>query len=315
MQLLCRQSLLRVCLSLVIILLASVALSLRAQTPAAPAAPERQGLEGLKEIPFAALSSQAVGVLGQAALSLRPTEWKHAETENFIYHYFHSHIATPVSVEAEFYYRVIAKDLGKDTSHWERKAHIFVFESADDWSQFQTKAHLDPWTGGIHARNELFITRDPAQKFKGNALGHETAHLVVNRFYGDNVPLWLNEGYAEYISLVSYATFYRARGYQARPHFHNLPATDFLPLKQLTEMVTYPTEVRQVVAFYSESEVLVRFLSGEDKAKFAQFLDLLSKGSTFDTALRVTFGNRFPLAANFENEFKSYANSALLRKD
>lgn len=275
---------------------------------------DRQGLNGLKEVPFASLSSQVVSPLGLAALTIRPGEWKHAETANFIYHFFHSYIATPVSVEAEFYYRVIAKDLGKDTSRWERKAHVFIFESDADWRLFQSRANLDPWTGGAHVRNELFLPRDPTQKFKGNTLGHETAHLVLNRFYGDNVPLWLNEGYAEYISLICYATFYRARGYQARPHFHFLPNADYLPLKQLTEAVTYPAEARQVSAFYQESEVLVRFLSGEDKARFGQFLEMLSKGSTFDTALRTAYGARFPLATNFETEFKAYVNSYLVHK-
>ena len=165
-----------------------------------------QRLKSLKEIPFASLSSPRVTALGQAALSIRPTEWKHAETDNFIYHYFHGFIATPVSVEAEFYYRVVARDLNKDTSHWERKAHIFIFEQPEDWKTFQTKGGLDPWTGGIHAHGELFIQRDPNYKFKGTTLGHETAHLVIDRFYGSNVPLWLNEGYAEYISHVAYAS-------------------------------------------------------------------------------------------------------------
>ena len=286
---------------------------LLAQTPTPGGLPEAPGINSLQEVPFAALSSQAISPLGQAALSIRPREWKHAETANFIYHYFHSFVATPVSVEAEFYYRVIAKDLGKDTSRWERKAHIFIFESPDDWRQFQTRARLDPWTGGVHVRNELFLPRDPAQKFKGNTLGHETAHLVLNRFYGDNVPLWLNEGYAEYIAIICHASFFRARGYQARPRFHFLPSADYLPLKQLTEAVAYPTDVRQIEIFYTESEVLVRFLAGEDKAKFTQLLDHLSKGSSFETALRLSFGARFPLAANFEEEFKRYVNSYLLR--
>ena len=130
-------------------------------------------MAGLKEVAFAALSNPYVTPLGAAALSIRPAEWKHAETENFVYHYFHGFVATPVSVEAEFYYRVIAKDLGKDTSHWERKAHIFVFEQPEDWKAFQAKGHLDPWTGGIHAQGELFIQRDPAFKFQGHTLGHE----------------------------------------------------------------------------------------------------------------------------------------------
>src|ERR1044072_3474175 len=96
---------------------------LMAQTP---------GDTALREVPVQALSDRSFTPLAQAALSIRPKEWKHAETANFIYHYFHSYIAAPVAVESEFYYRVISKDLEKDTTQWERKCHIFVFETNAD---------------------------------------------------------------------------------------------------------------------------------------------------------------------------------------
>ena len=265
------------------------------------------GLDALKEVPLASLSSPNVTPLGQAALSIRPTEWKHAETDNFVYHYFHSFIATPVSVEAEFYYRVIARDLNKDTSHWERKAHIFIFEQPEDWKTFQTKARLDPWTGGIHAHGELFIQRDPSLRFKGTTLGHETAHLVIDRFYGSNVPLWLNEGYAEYISRVMYASFSRARGYEAHPRTSNLSAESFLPLDRLTNALTYPADVKEVLAFYIESEKLVRFLNAADKTRFQTMLDSLARGSLFENALHGAYGMQYPSAHQLEEAFKPYA--------
>ena len=210
-------------------------------------------------------------------------------------------------MEAEYYYRVVAKDLGKDTSRWERKAHIFVFEQPEDWRTFQTKAKLDPWTGGIHQHGELFIQRDPNSKFKGNTLGHETTHLIVDRFYGSNVPLWLNEGYAEYISRVAYASFNRARGYTAHPRTDALLAGAYIPLDQLSNLLTYPADVNEVRAFYTESEKLVRFLSAADKAKFVQLLDRLAKGSLFDSALHATYGSQFPSIHQLEESFKPYA--------
>ena len=265
------------------------------------------GLDGLKEVPFTALSNPYVTPLGQAALSIRPTEWKHAETADFVYHYFHDFIATPVSVEAEFYYRVVAKDLDKDTSHWERKAHIFIFEEPADWKAFQTKANLDPWTGGIHQGGSLFIQRDPAQKFKGNTLGHETAHLVVDRFFGSNVPLWLNEGYAEYISRVAYSSYNRARGYESHPRTDALTAGSFIPLDRLNNLLTYPVDVREVLAFYTESEKLVRFLNAADKARFHALFTALSQGILFENALHGAYGSLYPTPHLLEEAFKPYA--------
>jgi hypothetical protein len=263
----------------------------------------------LAELTLAQVSDRNFQMLGRAALAIHPNDWKHAETANFIYHYFHGNAAGPVAVEAEFYYRVIAKELEKDTTQWERKSHIFVFESAEDWAQFQRSGALDPWTGGVHSRGELFIRRDPQFRFKGNTLGHEVAHLVVDRFFGSNVPLWLNEGYAEYVSMRCYAAFQRARNYRARPLSTAVEAGRFISLPQLTSAVTYPAEVEQVHAFYAESERLARFLSAANKPGFGVFFDALSKGARIETAVSKGFGARFPSLDALEREFKTYATN------
>jgi hypothetical protein len=261
----------------------------------------------LPEIAFAQLTDRALAPLGQAALGIRAQDWKHAETANFVYHYFQSFVAAPVSVEAEFYYRLIARELGKETAQWERKSHIFVFETAADWAEFQKRGALDPWTGGIHSRGELFIRRDPAFKFKDNTLGHEVAHLVVDRFFGANVPLWLNEGYAEYVSMRCYAAFQRARNYRARPLSLAVEAAHFIPLAELTSAMAYPQDPLRVGAFYAESERLVRFLSAANKVGFGALFEALAKGARFETALAKGYGGRFPSLDALEREFKGYA--------
>jgi len=265
------------------------------------------GIDGLNPLPFDSLSDRTSSLLGATALSIRHDDWKHAETGNFIYHYFNSFIAVPVSVEAEFYYRVIAKELDRDTTQWERKSQIYIFESPSDWAEFQRKAFLDPWTGGIHSNNDLFVIRNPEFKFKGNALGHEVSHLVLHRFFGSGIPLWLNEGFAEYSSRVAYGAFMRARGYSYRPTSPLIPSEDFIPLKVLGEMNGYPSDEKQVMVFYQESEKLVRFLAREDKLKFVQFLDFMSKGNRFDSALWKSYGGRFPNLEMLQSEFKTFA--------
>ena len=268
---------------------------------------EQAALGALRDIPFDQLSDRNLSRLGEAALGIRAADWKHAESPNFVYHFFQSFIATPVSTEAEFYYRITARELEKDTTQWERKCHIFIFEKADDWAQFQNKGSLDPWTGGIHAGGELFIQRNPELRWKGSTLAHEVAHLVVNRFFGAGVPLWLNEGYAEYAGSRGYSTFHRARGYAARPVAQAVNPARFIPLTQLTVATRYPSEVTEVATFYDESERLVRFLSGVDKRGFGNFFDALSKGNRLETALSKGFGSRFMNLEALEREFKEYA--------
>ncbi len=263
--------------------------------------------EPFKETPWAQLSDRSLTPLGLRALTVRAADWHHAETPNFIYHYYQSSAASPVSVEAEFYYRVIALELGKNTAKWERKAHIFIFDAQEDWKQFQQAGGLDPWTGGIHAANELLLLRDARLRWKGDTLGHEITHLVLHRFFGSGIPLWLNEGFAEYAASRCYAAFLRARNYTAKPTAHRLPDGMFSPLAELTSAVTYPQDGEKVAAFYAESEKLVRFLSAADKPAFQAFLEDMSHGAKFDTAISRCYRLKWLNIEALEKEFRAYA--------
>ena len=121
------------------------------------------------------------------------------------------------------------------------------------------------------------------------------------------MPLWLNEGYAEYVSVICYAAFNRARGYSARPTSRGVPASLYLPVSQLTSMLTYPADVTQVPIFYNESERLVRFLCKTDKKGFFRFLEAMAKGNRIETALNKGFAARFINLEALDREFKAYA--------
>ncbi len=276
---------------------------------------EKRGLNGLIPIPFAKISQPHISALGREALKIRSAEWLHAETPNFVLHYFDGYVATPVSVEAEAYYRVIAKDLGCENKRWERKCHVFVFQSETDWADFGKRAALDPWTGGIHSRGELFILRRPEFKFKGHLLAHEVTHLVLDRFFGSNIPLWLNEGFAEYAGGRAYASFMRARGYGAKPSAPLVAASDYIPLADLVFRMEYPVEERKVAAFYAQSHRLVRFLASKDKEEFQQLFAGLAGGRIFESALFQSYGTRFDSIKTLEKVFKPYATGGAAGED
>jgi hypothetical protein len=261
----------------------------------------------LVEKPLRDIRDHDVSSLGTSALSIRSADWKHGETQNFVIHFHDLPAAQAVASECEFYYRLIAGELERDTTHWERKGHIFIFEHDEDWRDFQGAGGLEPWTGGIHHQGELFVPRDEKRKFKGNALAHELTHLVVFRFFGAGVPLWLNEGLAEYTATRWYASYWRARGYRAHPVSMATAPADYLPIPKLTSLLGYPGEVREVTAFYSEAERLVRFLSAIDKHRFSEFLQAMSQGARFESALDKSFGSRFFNLEALEKEFKPYA--------
>jgi hypothetical protein len=268
---------------------------------------EAAGINALTEVPLSQLSDPGDSVLGKAALAVRPGEWKHAETPHFILHFFRNFVAAQAAAELEYYYQAVSTELHTDTSSWERKSHVYIFENQEDWHVFQKKAQLDPWTGGIHSEGNLFIVRDPSYRFEGRSLGHETAHLVLYRFFGAAIPLWLNEGYAENSSIRFYAGLERRRGYNMSPHTAVLTASNYIPVASLAAMATYPDDVVQVSIFYQESEKLVRFLRAQSEEGFITFLDALSHGSEMDTALTKGFGGRFGSIDDLDREFEDYA--------
>lgn len=265
-------------------------------------------INSLPEVDFSSLSQRDPNPLGERALSMHPEEWKHGETEHFIYHFVHGYVATPISVEAEFYYRVIVKELERDPPGGDTKSHIYVFEKSDDWQAFQKLGHLEKWTGGLHSQGDLFVHRDPAFRFANGLLGHEIAHLVMHRFYPDGIPRWFDEGLAEYVSKKAHASYKRARGYISRARSQVIAKEKLIPLSELITM-DYPAEEEKVSTFYDEAERLVRFLAATDQHSFLGFLDALSRHQPFETTLLSYYSGKFASVASFETSFRDYATS------
>ena len=263
------------------------------------------GLSALPEVELSQLSQQDPNPLGEKALAIHPEQWKHGETDHFIYHFVHSYVATPVSVEAEFHYRVVAKELERDQPAGDTKSHIYIFERPEEWQQFQVFGKLEPWTGGIQSAGSLFILRNPAYKFAGNVLGHEIAHLVLHRFYADGIPCWLNEGFAQYVSKGAHASYQRARGYIAKPHSQAIASEELIPLTKLMAMTHPPSD--NVETFYDESERLVRFLAFTDKRNFLALLDALGRHQPFEASILRIYAGSFASLAALEGKFRDYA--------
>jgi len=261
----------------------------------------------LQEIAFSSLSQRDPNPLADKALAIHPEQWKHAETEHFIYHFVHSYVATPVSVEAEFHYRVVAKGLEREQPAGDIKSHIYIFEGTEEWQQFQLFGTLEKWTGGIHSEGSLFIQRDPHYKFSGNLLGHEIVHLVMHRFYTSAIPRWLDEGLAQYLSKDAHASYQRARGYLSKPHSEAIAAEEFIPVTTLLGYSSYPA-ADHIHLFYNESERLVRFLAETDRPAFLKMVDALARHQPFETALSQHYSSHFTNVSDLETKFREYAS-------
>src|SRR5205814_8850034 len=63
-----------------------------------PAAIAQTGLNSLPEVEFSPLSQRDLNPLGEIALSINSTQWKHSETEPYIYHFAHSYVVMPILI-------------------------------------------------------------------------------------------------------------------------------------------------------------------------------------------------------------------------
>jgi len=264
------------------------------------------GLNALPEVEFSHLSQHDPNPLGEKALAINPEQWKHGETEHFIYHFVHSYVVTPISIEAEFHYRVVAKELEREQPAGDIKSHIYIFERPEEWQQFQAFGRLEKWTGGIHSSGSLFIQRNPAYKFSNNSLGHEIVHLVLHRFYTDSIPSWLDEGLAQFISKDAYASYQRARGYISKPHSESIAPQDLIPITTLVALTQPPSD--KVHTFYDESERLVRFLAATDKPAFLKLLDALARHQPFEATLSRFYPANFSSPSSLDEKFREYAS-------
>ncbi len=263
----------------------------------------------LVEKPFNQLSDQTYDALGQAALAIRPEEWKHAETENFILHYRRVTEAKKVAREVEYDLWFVAHSLGATKEQYSRKSHVFIFEDQNDWKNFLSQApNIPQWAASFAHGDNLFLSlrnTETGVPFDSRVLAHETTHAVVARLY-PNVrwPLWLNEGFAEYMGAASVSA---RMGQPIQAHEHTLTFAG-LSLDQLQQMKVYPQDPVQVAQLYETSEKLIRFIMTElPKDRFTQFTAAVTNGASLKDALLSVYPDKLASYDDFLRRFAIFS--------
>lgn len=249
------------------------------------------------------LSDKDISPEGRSALSLFEKDWKHTETGHFIYHFIDEKGAETVLIHAEVYYKWIKDIFGVEEDKWAKKSHVFIFPDQKMWNDFKVKIRFNSPAEAYTTGWELFMHRDPHWISPRVTLAHEITHIIVFRFLNGPLPLFLNEGFAEFISYKAVAMQLTGGniGFTVL-----IPKDEFIPLEELTEITFYPTGKREEI-FYSESHLLVRFLLlNYENNKFYKLLSEASQGRPFKESLEDIY--KIDLKA-FQEKFKAYAIS------
>jgi hypothetical protein len=260
----------------------------------------------LVEKPLDQLSNQTYDELGQKALAIRPDDWRHAETDNFILHYRRVTEAKKVAREVEYDISYVATMMGAKKEQYEKKSHVFIFQDDKEWQIFLSQTKVPSWAASFAHGDNLFLNlRSSGTPFDSRILAHETTHAVVARLFpGSHWPLWLNEGFAEYMGAASVAA---RKNQTIRRHEHTLNFAG-MSLDQLQQLQVYPQDPVQVAQLYETAEKLVRFIMTElPKDRFTQFVDAVVGGQNLQQALHEVYPDKLASYSDFEKKYARFS--------
>ncbi len=229
---------------------------------------------------------------GQEALVIRPQQWRHGETENFIFHYRGLSDALQIAREIEFDLWYVAQSLGAAKSDYTSKSHVYIFADEKEWQKFVALNRSPPWSHSLAIRDVLFLNVSAwGGGFDSQTLAHETTHAVVARIYGRRRwPVWLSEGFAEYMGDASVAARHWHSPTSSQRKLQNAKMT----VAELTATLRYPMGLGAVARLYDTSAKFVRYLFDKyPRDKFPKFVDHLLDGEPAATALQEVYGDEF----------------------
>lgn len=216
-------------------------------------------------------------------------KWLHAHTTHFVIHYERKIFAAKVARQAEFFYSFIAQDLKSAVDRVPDRSHIFIFRDEKDWKHFIAEYEVSiEWAFSLVNGMEMYLQQADSSGGSSAVLGHEMTHLVFNRFYPGVIPVWLNEGTAEWYGEFAYSAFKGVKK-SKRQVFRRIDT--IYPVESLLTMTAYPDDPNNVPAFYQTSKFLVGFLQlNYPPESFEPFLSEMAGGGEVTPALQKHYG-------------------------
>lgn len=194
---------------------------------------------------------------------------------------------------------------------------VIVFKSDNSYKPFKPNPNIAGYFQPGEDVNYITLTSERYSDENPFAvIFHEYTHLLIENTMGHTVPLWFNEGLAEFYSTFNVTDENRKviLGDLVRNHVLYLRENKLLPLQTLFAVdyrSPYYNEGNKMNIFYAESWMLVHFLiQGNEKRRVPQlgkFLDLISSNVPIADAVQQAFQTNLEA---FEKEFKAYIQSS-----
>lgn len=192
---------------------------------------------------------------------------------------------------------------------------VIVFKSLSSYKPFNPGNNAGYFQKGEDV-NYITLTSDETQD-PFSVIYHEYVHLLMDNTAG-SVPLWFNEGLAEYYSTFSVEEGRKVHLGELIPyHLQTLHDGKLYPLHTLFAVDHYSPEYNEGSKrgmFYAESWALVHYLllgnDGQQLPHLEKFLQLIGANVAADDAIKQGFQTD---VATFEKEFKKYIGSTTFK--
>jgi hypothetical protein len=209
--------------------------------------------------------------------------------EHFIVYYTNDEkFAQSVLRKSEYYYKLIAEELGygryADFWIWEKRVKVYVFP---DRQSYIEASGMNSWSEGMADYNQkMIVSYVWSEGFLDSLLPHEIAHLIFRDYVGfkGEVPLWLDEGVAQWMEPDKRADVFMVMAQIAEEG-------KSITLERLMRLDTRKEKDNEAIyIFYVESASLVGYLIRAFGPKlFAEFCRQLRDGKDLKTALTFAY--------------------------
>src|SRR5258708_7433256 len=194
---------------------------------------------------------------------------------------------------------------------------VIVFKSDSSYKPFKVNPNVAGYFQPGKDVNYITLTSEKLSDDQPyRTIFHEYVHLLVENTMGGTVPLWFNEGLAEYYSTFNITDENRRviLGDVVRNHVLYLREQKLLPLRTLFAVdykSPYYNEGNKMNIFYAEAWMLMHYLLQSEGQKrrpqLARFVDFVRSNLTVDEAFQQAF--QIGIDA-FEKDFRSYVQGA-----
>ena len=187
---------------------------------------------------------------------------------------------------------------------------VVIFKSDSSYAPFKPNANTAGYFQAGPDVNYITLTTElNGQQDPFSVIFHEYTHLLVENTFAD-VPLWFNEGLAEYYSTFTITDDQKVRlGTPIGSHVFLLRESKMLPLRTLFEVdhkSPHYNEAKKQGIFYAQSWALMHYLiigkTGQLE-HLGKFMELIAANKPLEEAFQQAFGT--PMEA-LEKELREY---------